>query len=274
VVCCENPHLESRLLLAHVLDCAQERFFSHPEQRLERGQIDHFNSLVERRCNGEPLPYLTGQAEFFGHTFLVDERVLIPRPETELLVERALRDLAPNLGRRTTVDGLQSVVDVGTGSGCIAVVLAMQACAAHVFAVDISKDALNVAKKNARRHGVAANITFLHSDLLQAVPKPVDLIIANPPYISQKEWHHLPREVKFYEPRAALYGGADGLQIVAELLEQARSWLRSGGSLLMEIGSRQGHSARSLACSAFPDAHVAVLADLAGRDRVLHVQTA
>jgi len=271
--CSENPQLEAGLLLADVLDCARTGLFAHPEQHLESNQAARFESLVERRRLGEPLPYLTGHAEFFGHPFAVDERVLIPRPETEMLVERALADVAAMDQCGSLTDGPPSVVDVGTGSGCIAITLSLHLPDARIFAVDISPDALSVAQENARRHGVASRIRFLLSDLLNAVPKPVDLIIANPPYVSDTEWTHLPREVQLHEPRLALDGGSDGLRVIARLLDQARFWLRAGGSLLMEIGADQGHATQLLAQHVFPDAHIALLSDLAGRDRVLRIHT-
>lgn len=271
--CTENPQLEAGLLLADVLDCDRTGLFAHPEQHLASSQAERFENLVERRSEGEPLPYLIGQAEFLDHSFAVDEHVLIPRPETEMLVELALKDLAAMRSAASPTYGSPRVVDVGTGSGCIAISLALHVPDIQIFAVDISPDALLVAQKNALRHGVAPKITFFCSDLLDAVPQPVDLIIANPPYIARSEWADLPREVRLHEPRLALDGGADGLRVVARLLEQARLWLRSGGSLLIEIGATQGRDAQLLARHVFPNAHIALLTDLAGRDRVLRINS-
>ena len=265
--------------MAHILDTERVGLYAHPNQTLEADQVSRFESLVERRSQGEPLPYLTKRAEFYGHPFIVDERVLIPRPETEMLVELALEDLT----RRQSTDQLAHasagpaapvrVVDVGTGSGCIGITLALHAPQAQVIAVDISPDALGVAVQNAVQLGVADRISFLLSDLLDAVPRPVDLIIANLPYISDAEWADLPREVQLHEPRLALDGGLDGLRVIARLLEQARGWLRNGGSLLAETGAAQGSDVQYLARERFPDARISLLADLAGRDRVLRIDT-
>jgi release factor glutamine methyltransferase len=274
----EHPQLEAGLLLAHVLDTARVGLYAHPEQTLEADQVSRFEGLVERRSQGEPLPYLTKRAEFYGHPFIVDERVLIPRPETETLVELALEDLtgrqSSNPVVHTSAGSAASVrvVDVGTGSGCIAITLALRAPQAQVFAVDISPAALTVAEQNAAQHGVAGRISFLLSDLLDAVMSPVDLIIANLPYISHSEWADLPGEVQLHEPRLALDGGPDGLRVIARLLEQAKRRLRSGGSLLLEIGAAQGRKAQQLARERFPDASISLLTDLAGRDRVLRIE--
>lgn len=275
----ENPQLEAGLLLAHILDTARVGLYTHPEQTLKADQVSRFEGLVERRSQGEPLPYLTKHAEFYGRPFIVDERVLIPRPETEMLVELALEDLtrrqspSPRALASAGPAASVGVVDVGTGSGCIAITLALHAPQAQVFAVDISPGALTVAKQNAAQHGVATRISFLLSDLLDAVTRPVDLIIANLPYISHTEWADLPREVQLHEPRPALDGGPDGLRVIARLLEQARRWLRSGGSLLVEIGAAQGSDVQYLARERFGDARISLLTDLAGRDRVLRIDT-
>jgi release factor glutamine methyltransferase len=265
----DAPRLEAELLLAHVLGLSRADLYAHPERALLPNQLVHYQTLLDQRAGGKPLPYLIGHVEFCGLDFSVDPRVLIPRPETETLV-----DLALTLANRRppTTDRL-AIADVGTGSGCVAVALAVRLPGVRVYALDLSLDALAVARANASLHGVGDRITFMHSDLLEALSKPVDLIVANPPYVAADEWPTLPRHICEHEPRLALDGGADGLDVVRRLLEQSPACLRPGGALLVEIGAAQGNAATHLARQAFPDAGVTLHADLAGHDRVLCVQT-
>jgi release factor glutamine methyltransferase len=263
------PRLEAELLLARVLACSRTHLYAHPEQRLSPRQQTHFQHLVSRRAAGEPLPYLTGEAQFFGLDVWVDPRVLIPRPETETLVELAQTWLVAH----ETPAGAPTVVDVGTGSGAIAISLAVHHPRAKIYAVDVSTAALHVARANAKRHNVYHHITFLLSDLLDALPEPVDLIVSNPPYIAGREWADLPFSVREHEPRLALDGGAGGLEIIQRLLVGAALRLRPHGALLIEIGAAQGLETRKAARDAFPHAEVQIVQDLADRDRVLSVHT-
>ncbi len=263
--CTESPQLEAELLLAHVLGLRRSDFYAHPERLLNLEQLRAYEGFVERRAQGEPLPYLTGHIEFYGMDLNVDPRVLIPRPETETLVELALYEV----GR----DHSWRVVDVGTGSGCIAIALAVHKPRVRCYALDLSADALHVARTNAQCLGVAERITFIQSDLLTAVGRPIDLIVSNPPYVAGEEWPALAYHIAEHEPQLALYGGADGLDSVRRLLNQARKCLRPGGVLLVEVGAAQGAAAVQLARHRFPHAEVGVRADLAGRDRVLRVVT-
>jgi release factor glutamine methyltransferase len=279
----DAPRLEAELLLAHVLGLSRASLYAHPERALPTHQRAAYQTLVKRRALGEPLPYLTGHVEFYGLDLSVNPHVLIPRPETETLVDLALTlqsHSAPLRGLeypipdpQYLISNIQSFADVCTGSGCIAVALALHAPQARVYALDLSPGALAVARANAARHGVGERVTFLRSDLLAALPEPVDLIVANPPYIAAQEWGALPREVREHEPRLALHGGPDGLDVVRRLLEQSPAYLRPGGVLLVEIGAAQGATAAHLARQAYPCATVTIRADLAGRDRVLCVQT-
>ncbi len=258
----DRPHVEAELLLAHLLDCPRVYLWAHPEALLTPQQAADYATSVRRRAAGEPLPYITGQIEFFGLTFTVTPDVLIPRPETETLVEAAL-------------DWVQAhpdavAVDVGTGSGCIAAALAVQAPSLRLYATDISPAALRVARANAERHNVAERITFLEGDLLAPLPEPVGLIVSNPPYVADDEWDALPLSVQ-QEPRLALLSGADGLDAIRRLLAQAQTRLQPGGLMLIEIGERQGEAAQALAQAAFPKADVAILPDLAGKDRILKI---
>lgn len=247
------------MLLAHVLGLSRATLLTHPERLLTNGQYADYIALISRRARGYPLPYLTGRAEFCGLEFEVTPEVLIPRPETELLVELAL-EFRP-----------ESVVDVGTGSGCIAISLAVFLPNAIVYAIDISHAALAVAGRNAERHHVADRVHLLAGDMLSPRPGPVDLIVSNPPYIPSAECALLPPSVRDYEPRLALDGGPDGLAFIRRLLKEAPTVLRPGGGMLIEIGATQGEAASDLARIILPQARVTVHKDLAGRDRVLQV---
>jgi len=257
----DAPQLEAELLLAHVLGCSRTDLYADPEHPVGSRQQADYQELLNRRARGEPLPYLTGQIEFYGLDFAVDPRVLIPRPETETLVELALEFIAHHPA--------PVLADVGTGSGCIGVTLAVHAPFARVYALDFSPDALRAAQANALHHGVLDRMTFLQSDLLAALPEPVDLIAANPPYVAHQDWPTLPREVSAHEPRLALDGGPDGLDLIRKLFEQAPAYLTLGGAVLIEIGATQGRTATQLARRAFPSARITVQTDLSGHDRVL-----
>lgn len=256
-----TPRLEAEVLLSYVLHLSRTALLTHPEHRLTPDQISDYQSLVRSRASGYPLPYLTGHIEFYGLTFDVTPEVLIPRPETETLVDLAL-------ARQPA-----SVVDVGTGSGCIAVSLAVHLPEATVTAIEISPAALAVAQRNAERHGVTGRMRLMVGDVLNPRPSRVDLIVSNPPYIPTGKCASLPASVRDYEPRLALDGGVEGLEIIQQLLAQAPAVLRPGGGLLVEIGADQGKAVSHLAQTLFPQAAVRVHPDLAGRDRVLEVQT-
>jgi release factor glutamine methyltransferase len=268
----DAPRLEAELLLTHVLGLSRAELYAHPERPLLAHQLNSYRSLVTRRAHGEPLPHLTGHIEFYGLDLAVDSRVLIPRPETETLVDLAL-PLVSSVQPGPGTDGRRLIADVGTGSGCIAIALAVHAPQSLIYALDLSPEALAVARANAKRHRVADRVAFLQSDLLTSLPEPVDLVVANPPYIADDEWPLLPRDVREYEPRLALHGGCDGKDVIRRLLQQTPAHLRSGGVLLLEIGATQGVAVTSLAHQVFPTADVTLHTDLSGRDRVLCIKT-
>ncbi len=259
-----NPRLEAELLLTHLLERPRTYLHAHPEQTLAPAARAAYARLLARRAAGEPLPYITGHIEFYGLDFAITPAVLIPRPETELLVETALDWL------RTHPDAVAA--DVGVGSGCIAIALAVHTPRLHLHASDLSAVALEVARANAVRHGVIARITFHQGDLLAPLPQSLDLIVSNPPYVAVPEWDALPRSVR-QEPPLALLAGDDGLNVIRRLLPQARQALRPGGLLLVEIGEQQAKAAQALAQAAFRKAAIAVLPDLAGKPRLLMVQS-
>ncbi len=255
----ETARLEAEVLLAHVTGLTRTVLLAHPERPLTAEERARYENLLARRRAGVPLPYLTRKMEFFGLEFVVTPEVLIPRPETEVLVERAL-EKAP-----------RTVVDVGTGSGCVAVALAVRLPRARIYATDLSRAALCVAAMNARRHSVADRIHFLQADLASPLRGPVDLVVSNPPYVAEEEWSSLPASVREHEPRLALDGGPGGLRVIRRLLADAARLLGPGGVLLVEIGADQGPNAAALARRAFPMAYIRILPDLAGRDRILEV---
>jgi release factor glutamine methyltransferase len=254
------PRLEAEVLLGHVLETSRTGLMAHPERSLTSDQVERYETLVRRRASDYPLPYLTGRVEFYGLELEVTPEVLIPRPETETLVDLAL-------ARRPT-----HVVDVGTGSGCIAVSVAVHLDRATVYGIEISPAALAVARRNVERHGVAGRVRMMVGDILSPRPGPVDLVVANLPYIPTGQCASLPASVRDHEPWLALDGGPGGLAAIRRLLAQAPAVLRPGGGLLVEIGADQGEAASRLARTYFPQAEVRVHPDLAGRDRVLEVQ--
>ncbi len=240
---------------------------AYNDQRLTKDQAERYRSFVDRAARGEPIPYLIGRASFCGRDFYVNPAVLIPRPETELLVEAALSWVRKSA---TDPDALR-VVDIGTGSGCIAITLALALPGAIIEANDISEAALGVARLNAETHGVGERVHFRHGPLLEIIKGEPDLILANLPYIADHEWTTLDDGVKWYEPDIALRGGADGLELIEQLLNQAARRLAPGGAVFLEIGWRQGPAVQRLAQSAFPPAEVSVLQDLAGHDRIVKI---
>ena len=224
----ENPRLNAEHLLAHALGRTRMDLYLEFERALNEAELVPLRELVKRRAEGEPLQHLLGTVEFCGHTFLIDKRAMVPRPETEELVE-LLQSKIENRKSR--------IVDVGTGSGVIALSLAKEFPEAEVYAVDISEDALALARENAARLGFE-RVHFQKSDLLESLSERFDLIVANLPYISMQDRHQLAREV-LHDPDVALFGGPSGDELVRKLIEQAPSHLESGGLLALEIGIGQ-----------------------------------
>jgi release factor glutamine methyltransferase len=235
------------------------------DRRLSAEQLAGFQELLARRAEREPLAYILGSREFYNLDFRVDPRVLIPRPETELLVDAAL-DLAKNKPADLRI------ADVGTGSGAIAITLAVHLEKATVFALDASEDCLVVAAENAQRHNVSDRVQFLAGDLLAPLPERVDLLVANLPYVTTEEWTGLLPELHDHEPRLAFDGGREGLDPIRRLLDTAVGHLRREGVILMEIGASQGDAVADLARRALPQGHVQVRQDYAGLERQVIVQ--
>ena len=272
--------LAAELLLLHVLSRNRTWLYAHPEEILTAAESQRFLDLIARRAAGEPTQHLTGKQEFWGLEFDVTPDVLIPRPETEHVIEvaldrLALRELRANRPPKSDGAGLQ-IADIGTGSGCIAVALAKELPAANFLATDISPTALAVGKRNATRHAVADRIDFREANLL-VPPSPLatrhsplsfDLIASNPPYIGRNEAPTLPREVRDHEPHAALFGGEEGYELYADLITQSAKHLKPGGLLVLELGHNSLPAVQPLFDT--PDwTAVGVTNDLAGIPRVI-----
>jgi release factor glutamine methyltransferase len=275
--------LAAELLLMHALGRDRTWLYTHPDAALDHTVAEKYFALVTRRAAGEPTQYLTGQQEFWGLEFEVTTAVLIPRPETEHVVEVALERLGPRGIRINLQTGVPSpplrIADVGTGSGCLAVALAHELPHAEIFATDISAPALAVAKRNAARHGVADRIHFEQADLLenhlhdsQVTAHELhlfDLIVSNPPYVARNVADQVPREVRDHEPDVALFPGPTGVEIYARLIEQAAPRMRTGGILVLELGYDSASHVRGIFTEQASWTKVSLTNDLAGIPRVI-----
>jgi release factor glutamine methyltransferase len=277
-----SPALDAELLLMHALGRDRTWLHTHPEAPLDRATAETYFALVARRSAGEPTQYINGKQEFWGLGFEVTPAVLIPRPETEHVVEAALERLGARsieLSLETGAPGARwRIADVGTGSGCLAVALACELPHAEIFATDISRAALEVASRNAARHGVGDRIHFLETNLLETLllerAAPSDragfhLIVSNPPYIGRYDWATLPREVREHEPHTALFGGQTGMEMYEPLIEQAGSLLAPGGILVVELGCNSADHVRAIFGRQSGWTSLAITPDLAGIPRVL-----
>lgn len=264
----ETAFLDAQVLLSHVLGRNRAWVMAHPEGKLTLEQRNQLKIALERLIVGEPLPYVLGCWEFYGLEFAVTPSVLIPRPETELLVEQALVWLEQHPGRRLAAD-------VGAGSGCIAVTLARKIPDLEVLASDISLEALRVARQNVRRYGLDNRVHCIQVDLFPGIggsstlPERFDLICANLPYVPSETLADLP--VSRREPCLALDGGSDGLKVIRRFLAVAPGRMALPGLLLLEIEASQGAAVKALAGDEFPRADITVLRDLAGHDRLVRV---
>lgn len=259
----ESPRLDAEILLAHARGCPRIQLYTNFDEPLTDAQRATMRDLVKRRAAAEPVAYLVGHREFFGLDFLVTKDVLIPRPDTETLIVEAIELLKPQTAPR--------VLDVGTGSGCIAVSLAMNCPKAEVTAIDLSEPALAIARQNAEKHAVSSRIRFLHGDLLAplSADEQFDLIASNPPYIPSAEIETLDADVRLHEPRSALDGGQNGLDVICRLVTAARQHLVPQGKLLIEISGEQADAVTQLLAANGHYDDIAVLKDLAKQPRVV-----
>lgn len=273
--------LAAELLLMHTLGRDRTWLYTHPEAELDTSLAREYFALIARRAAGEPTQYLTGKQEFWGLEFDVNPGVLIPRPETEHVIEVALERLGARGIKINMHTGEPSpplrIADVGTGSACLAVALAHELPHAKIFATDISAAALDVARRNAARHGVSSRVHFFEGDLLKPISDSTgsfDLIVSNPPYVAQDSAAALAREVREHEPHTALFGGPSGIEMYERLIQQAGELLRSGGVLVLELGYDSAQYVRAILVAQRQWVNVSVTNDLAGIPRVLSAERA
>ena len=260
----DTPLVEVSAIAAHNLQQSREWVFAHPEFILSKSQVDLLNDAVDRLRSGTPLPYITGKAHFFGLEFRVTPEVLIPRPETEQLVELAIQWLEKHPGK-------SQVADIGTGSGAIAIALADRFPQVHVVAADISPAALEIARENGRLNKVSEQVEFVQSYLLRSINTKFDLLLANLPYIPSQDLLSL--RVARFEPKLALDGGEDGLQLIGNLLVQSVLTLAPGGCMILEFQYNHTNAVRDLTHKVYPDAQVTYYQDLAGIPRGVIIQS-
>jgi len=262
-----DASVEAELLLGHILGMSKTQLYIEPERSLTSVETEHLCHLVRRRLDHEPAAYILGHCEFYGIDFYIDYHTFIPRPETELLVEKVVE-----LAQRISQQGEQiTIADIGTGCGAIAVSLALALPQAKIYATDISASALQVAEMNCRRHAVSSQVELLQGNLLEPLSQPVDMIVANLPYIRSCEFKDLSPEIINFEPTTALAGGEDGLGKIQQILEQMPGKLSYGACFLLEIGQGQGRVVTSLIKSYSPQASIELIPDLGGIERVVKV---
>lgn len=237
-----SPRMNAELLMMFTLDCDRAHLYAHPERELSSDEVQRYDEAIARRATGVPAQYITGHQEFWGLDLIVSPAVLIPRPETEHVVEAVLELISGgdgNQGQRPRAGAPAPhvrLVDVGTGSGAIALALAKELPSAEIHATDISADALEVARANAARHELTSRITYHHADLLTGLPAgEFDFVVSNPPYVGESEEEQVQLEVRKFEPRGAVFAGLTGLEVIERLIPQAGEALRPGGWLVFEI---------------------------------------
>lgn len=262
-----DARLEAELLLMHTLGIGRTELYIRLEQPLNSSVAEEFWDLVQQRLHHKPTAYILKQCQFYGVDFYIDSRALIPRPESELLVEEVLKFAR----QRFNSDDSYLIADVGTGSGALAIALALHLPQAEIYAIDISAAALEVARINCQKHKVSQQVHLLLGDMLHPLPERVDIIIANLPYVKDSELNQLSPEIKNFEPGIALYGGANGLEKISQILPQAKQKLLPNGLMLLEIGQGQGASVMALVGSYFPAAKIDLIPDLGGIERVVSV---
>jgi release factor glutamine methyltransferase len=257
----ENPELEVSLLLSKALGINTVDIYTYPKKEVELDKVKEFKRLLERRLKREPIAYILGEKEFYSRSFIVTPDVLIPRPETEILVEEGL-----NIIRNISCP---FVLDVGTGSGCVAVAIGCECENARIFATDISSGALWVARANSKRHRVAKKISFICADFLICFKEQsFDIVLSNPPYIAESDFYKLESDVKDFEPKVSLLGGKDGLNCIKKIVSQAGRVLKNEGWCIIEVGANQSERVSEIFEGiGFKD--VSIVKDLSGIERVI-----
>ena len=262
----EDSYIEARVLLGHITKLPPAQIYTQTEQALSQEQERGLYELIERRLRREPTAYIVNRREFYGIDFYIDSRVLIPRPETELLVDTALE-----FSKNTYPPSPPLIADIGTGCGAITISLALNLPHSKIYATDISHSALEVARLNCEHHKVTRQVTLLQGNLLEPVPEPVDLIVANLPYVRSSELENLSPEITGFEPRTAIDGGENGLKCIRQLLEQAGEKINPRGCLLLEIGQNQEQEVIHLSHSCLNKVSFAFIPDFNGINRVVKI---
>jgi release factor glutamine methyltransferase len=263
-----TSRFEAELLLARALGLSRAGLLARLADPIEPAQAARFAAMVARRAQREPIAYILGHKEFYGLDLVVDRRALIPRPETEILVELALRAM------KSVAHPTPLVADAGTGCGAVALAMALHAPHAHFEAIDISPDALALGQLNAKRLNLQDRVEFKLGDLLAPLQARVDIVTANLPYIPRQRLNQMPREIRHYEPRIALDGGPDGLEVIRRFLSQVPTHVARSAIVFFEISEEQGPDAVNLAAALFPTAVVELHPDPEGLDRVVEIQLA
>lgn len=266
----DSPVINADTLLALVLSCDRTKLYTNPDEILNDSDISRYKKLINERIRHVPLQYITHHAEFMSLDFFVDERVLIPRPETEILVETVLEKARD----KQHSDKKVTIIDIGTGSGNIAVSLAKYLSNAEIYASDISQEALAIAMTNVQRHKVVDNVHLLHGDLFDTFSSHiekgnVDFIVSNPPYVSESEWKNLEPELRDHEPYEALVGGKDGLCFYRQIIEDAHAWLKPEGYLVIEISETQATTIIKLMKNDGHYEDIEIIKDLQEKERVI-----
>ena len=266
----ESPSINAEVLLAHALSCDRIELHANPDKIINYGDINKYKTLINKIANHVPLQYITGHVEFMSLDFVVDEHTLIPRQDTEILVEAALNKIK----NRTPSNKTMTIVDIGTGCGNIAISLATNLQNAQLYASDISREALAVAEINVRRHKVVDRVHLLHGNLFEAFDGHlnkgnVDLIVSNPPYVREADWNKLEPEINEHEPRKALVGGKDGLRFYRQIIRNAPVWLRPEGFLILEVGETQAETITKLIETEGHFENIEITKDLQKIDRIV-----
>ncbi len=266
----ESPNINAEILLAHALSCERIELHTNPDKIINDGDISEYKKLINKRATHFPLQYITGHVEFMSLDFVVDEHTLIPRQDTEILVETALNKIKDIIPSNKTI----TIVDIGAGCGNIAISLAAYFQNTQVYAGDISKEALAVAGINVQRHKVSDRVHLLHGNLFGSFDGhlnrgDIDIIVSNPPYVRGADWNKLESEIKVYEPRDALVGGKDGLYFYKRIIREAPEWLRPGGFLILEVGETQAETIIKLIETEGHFENIEISKDLQKIDRVV-----
>jgi release factor glutamine methyltransferase len=266
----ENPRLNAEIMLGHLLSLKRLELYLHHDRPLNRRELSTFRDMIKRRLAGYPLQYLTGETDFFSLTFQVNPYALIPRPETEILVEAVL-------SRVRGLEPPREIADLGTGSGVIAITLAIHLAESQLWAMDCSSGALALARKNARRHGVADRIRFFQGDLFEPLKGregSLAAVVSNPPYVSSNQLKNLSREIRLHEPSLALDGGPDGLGVIRRIVAGAPQYLRNDGILAVEVGDGQAPEVQKMVVETGAFGLPCAVKDYLGVERVVMAEKA